>query len=134
MCALETTYVLSDEAYRDLEEAVGAENVSREPGVLDGYAWQPTNNDHPTERWVKRPVAVALPASTEEVQAVVRACNKHGLRFKAFSTGWGVWCGPTYDNVVQVDLRRMNRILEIDAANSAAHVQAGVVTADLQAE
>ena len=125
---------ISDEAYRDLEEAVGPENVSREPGVLDGYAWQPTNNDHPTERWVKRPVAVALPASTEEVQAVVRACNKHGLKFKAFSTGWGVWCGPTYDNVVQVDLRRMNRILEIDEKNMYVVVEPYVCGAQLQAE
>ncbi|MBC7231534.1 MAG: FAD-binding oxidoreductase [Actinobacteria bacterium] len=129
-----TFKTISEEAYRALEEAVGPENVSREPGVLDGYAWQPTNNDHPTERWVKRPVAVVLPASTEEVQAVVRACNRHGLRFKAFSTGWGVWCGPTYDNVVQVDLRRMNRILEIDEKNMYAVVEPYAIAAQIQAE
>jgi len=129
-----TAALLTDAAYRDLEEAVGAENASREPGVLDGYAWQPTNNDHPVERWVKRPAAVVLPASTEEVQAVVRACNKHGIRFKAFSTGWGVWCGPTYDNVVQVDLRRMNRILEIDEKNMYAVVEPYAIAAQIQAE
>jgi glycolate oxidase len=125
---------LSDEAYRDLEKAVGSENVSREPAVLDGYAWQPTNNDHPVERWVRRPIAVALPSSTEEVQEVVRTCNRHGLRFKGFSTGWGVWNGPTYDNVVQVDLRRMNRILEIDEKNMYAVVEPYVNGAQLQAE
>jgi len=136
MAALDTltTALLTDEAYRDLEAAVGAENASREPGVLDGYAWQPTNNDHPVERWVKRPAAVVLPASTAEVQAVVRACNKHGIRFKAFSTGWGVWCGPTYDNVVQVDLRRMNRILEIDEKNMYVVVEPYAIAAQLQAE
>ena len=132
MCAQDTArgYVLTDEAYRDLEEAVGPENVSREPGVLDGYAWQPTINDDPA-KWVKRPVAVVLPASTEEVQAVVRACNRHSLRFKAFSTGWGVWCGPTYDNVVQVDLRRMNRILEIDEKNMYAVVEPYAIAAQI---
>lgn len=125
---------LTDEAYEDLQKAVGPENISRELAVLDGYAWQSTNNDHPVERWVKRPVAVALPSSTEEVQAIVKACNKHDLRFKAFSTGWGVWNGPTYDNVIQIDLRRMNRILEIDGKNMYALIEPYVNGAQLQAE
>jgi len=124
---------ITDEAYRDLEAAVGAEYASREPGVLDGYTWQPTINDDPA-KWVKRPVAVVLPSSTEEVQEVVRACNRHGLKFKAFSTGWGVYSGCTYDNVVQVDLRRMNRILEIDEKNMYAVVEPYVNGAQLQAE
>ncbi len=124
---------ISDEAYRDLEAAVGAEYVSREPGVLDGYTWQPTINDDPA-KWMKRPVAVVLPASTEEVQEVVRACNRHGLKFKAFSTGWGVYSGCTYENVVQVDLRRMNRILEINERNMYAVVEPYNCGAQLQAE
>jgi glycolate oxidase len=125
--------VLTEEAYKDLEEAVGPENVSREPGVLDGYAWQPMINDDPA-KWVKRPIAVVLPASTEEVQAVVRACNKHGLKFKAFATGWGIYGAPMYDNVVQIDLRRMNRILEIDDKNMYAVVEPYVSGAQLQSE
>jgi glycolate oxidase len=124
---------IADEAYRDLEEAVGAENASREPGVLDGYAWQPTINDDPA-KWMKRPVAVVLPGSTEEVQEVVRACNRHGLKFKAFSTGWGIYSGCTYDNVVQVDLRRMNRILEFDEKNMYVTIEPYVSGAQLQAE
>ena len=125
--------LISDEAYRDLGEAIGPENVSREPAVLDGYAWQRMMNDDPAI-WIKRPVAVVLPASTEEVQVVVRICNKHGLRFKAHATGWGVFGGPTYDNVVQVDLRRMNRILDIDERNMYAVVEPYVCGAQLQAE
>jgi glycolate dehydrogenase FAD-linked subunit len=129
-----TTFeTISDEAFADLEAAVGAEFASREPGVLDGYTWQPTINDDPG-KWVKRPVAVVLPASTEEVQEVVRACNRHGLKFKAFSTGWGVYSGCTYDNVVQVDLRRMNRILEIDEKNMYAVIEPYNCGAQLQAE
>jgi glycolate oxidase len=125
--------LISDEAYGDLEEELGAENVSREPGVLDGYAWQRMMNDDPAI-WTKRPVAVVLPASTEEVQAVVRVCNKHGLRFKAFATGWGTFGAPTYDNVVQIDLRRMDRILDIDEKNMYAVVEPYVTGAQLQAE
>jgi glycolate oxidase len=125
--------MISDEAYGELKEAVGEENVSREPAVLDTYAWQPFLNEDPG-LWVTRPTAVVLPASTEEVQAVVRACNRHGLKFKALCTGWGVHAGPTREGVVQIDLRRMNRILEIDERNMYAVVEPYVSGAQLQAE
>ena len=123
--------IKTEEAYKDLEASVGPENISIEPVVLDGYAWQPFAN---TEKWVPRPVAVVLPACTEEVQAVVKACNKHGLKFKPFSTGWGMWAGCGEENVVQIDLRRMNRIIEIDAKNMRAVIEPYVCGAQLQAE
>jgi FAD binding domain len=125
--------LISDAAYGDLEEELGPENVCREPAVLDGYAWQRMMNDDPAV-WTKLPVAIALPGSTAEVQAVVRVCNKHGLRFKAFATGWGTFGAPTYDNVVQIDLRRMDRILDIDEKNMYAVVEPYVCGAQLQAE
>ena len=125
--------MLSDEAYRALEEAVGAENATREPAMLDSYAWQPFLN-MTTELWTTRPLAVVLPCSTEEVQEVVRICNEHGLKFKALSTGWGAQNAPTAQNVVQIDLRRMNRILEIDEKNMFAVVEPYVCGGELQAE
>ena len=125
--------MLSRKAFQKLEEAVGRENVSCEPAVLDTYAWQPTINDNPS-KWVFRPAAVVLPASVEEVQETVRICNKHGLKFKAFSTGWGVYSGPTSENVVQIDMRRMNRIIEIDEKNMFAVIEPYVSGAQLQAE
>ncbi len=125
--------MIHDEAYQALEEAVGAVNVSREPAVLDTYAWQPTINDDPA-RWVYRPVAVVLPGSAEEVRGVVKACNEHGYKFKATTTGWGVYSGPTSERVVQLDMRRMNRIIEIDEKNMFAIVEPYVTGAQLQAE
>lgn len=125
--------MISDEAYRDFQEAIGDENVSREPAVLDGYAWQPNLNDDPMN-FITRPEAVVLPGSTEDVQLIVRLCNKHGLKFKAFSTGWGCVSGPTSEGVVQIDLRRMDRILEIDEKNMYAVVEPYVSGAQLQAE
>ncbi|MFW6113359.1 MAG: FAD-binding oxidoreductase [Actinomycetota bacterium] len=125
--------MISGEACRELEQAVGSDNFSREPAVLDCYAWQPFLNDNP-ELWIKRPVAAVLPSSTREVQEVIRACNRHGLKFKALSTGWGAVSGPTADNVVQIDLRRMNRLLEIDEKNRYAVVEPYVTGAQLQAE
>ncbi len=125
--------MISDEALGAFQVIVGEENVSREPAVLDTYAWQPTINDDPA-KWVYRPVAVVLPGSTAEVQEVVKVCNKHGLKFKATTTGWGVYSGPTSDNVVQFDMRRMNKIIEIDEKNMYAVVEPYVTGAQLQAE
>ncbi len=128
--------MLEDEAYRELEEALGPENVSREPAVLDGYAWQAfTEIVGQTSGWCpERPVAVALPASTAEVQAVVRICNRHGLQFKAMCTGWGVWNMVSGEKVVQLDLRRMDRILHIDEKNMYAVVEPYAICAQVQAE
>jgi len=124
---------IPDDAYADLEKAVGPEYVTRQPAVLDGYAWQPLWNEGP-EMWVHRPIAVVLPASTEEVQAVVRICNKHNLKFKALCTGWGALSGPRCENVVQLDLRRMDRILEIDEKNMYMVVEPHAVGGQIMAE
>lgn len=126
--------VISDEAYSELEAAVGADNVSRHPAVLDSYAFQPFENHGPEMPWCPRPLAVVLPATTEEVSEIIKACNRHGIQHKAFSTGWGMWCGPSTDNCVQVDLRRMDRIIEIDEKNQFAVVEPYVNGAQLQAE
>jgi len=125
--------LLSSEAYKELEDTLGPENVSREPALLEGYAFQSFLRSEPGT-WVARPAAVVLPASTEEVQAIVKICNKHKVKYKAHSTGWGAHSGPGVEGVIQIDLRRMGRILEIDEKNMYAVVEAYAVCAQLQAE
>jgi hypothetical protein len=68
------------------------------------------------------------------VQAVVRLCNKFGLKFKATSTNWGPYNDPTGPGVVKLDLRRMNRIIEINEKGMYAVVEPYVIGAQLQAE
>jgi len=129
--------LLTDEAYKDLEEAVGPENVSREPALLDSYAFQSfafLESIAEGNRWCPRPEAVVLPKSTEEVQAVVKICNRHKIKFKAHSTGWGALGAPGGDGVIQIDLRRMDRILEIDEKNMYAVVEPYAIAAQVQAE
>ncbi len=125
--------MLPDQAYEALIDAVGQENVSREPVVLDGYAWQPTFNYNP-ELWMERPSAVVLPGSTEEVRQTILVCNEYGLKFKALSTGWCVTAAPWCEGVVILDLRRMNRILEIDEKNMYVVVEPCAIGAQIQAE
>ena len=78
------------------------------------------------------PELVALPRSTADVQAIVRAAQAAGVPIVARGAGTGISGGavPSRGGLV-VSLARMDRILEIDAANRCAVVQPGVVNLDL---
>src|ERR687894_3163924 len=73
------------------------------------------------------PGAVVLPASTEEVQAVVRACHRAGVPFVARGAGSGLSGGalPVEDGVL-ISLSRMRRIVEVDLDNQRVVVEPGV--------
>jgi glycolate oxidase len=124
---------LQKDVYRALEDIVGPDNISDEPAVLDSYAWR-SGLVAGLEKFVPRFEAIALPANTAEVQAIVRLCNKSGIKFKASSTGWGPYCDPGSPGVIKLDLRRMNRIIEINEKSMYAVVEPYVIYAQLQAE
>jgi len=125
--------VLTGEAYEALEGVLGPENITQEPAILDSYAWQPAVN-LAKEAWIYRPAAAVLPETVEEVRQIVRICNEQGVKYKAHSTGWASWGGPGQEGVLQIDLRRMNRIIEIDEKNMFAVVEPYVCCSQLQAE
>ena len=79
-----------------------------------------------------KPHAVVLPASTEEVQAVVRICHRERIPFVARGSGTGLSGGalPVEGGIV-IGLSRMNRILEIDLANGRAVVEPGVINLEV---
>jgi glycolate oxidase len=124
---------LAKDIYRALEDIVGTENVSDAPAILGTYAFR-SGLVAGLEKFVPRFEAVTLPKDTVEVQAIVRLCNKCGLQFKASSTGWGCYCDPAGPRVIKLDLRRMNRIIEINEKNLYAVVEPYVIYAQLQAE
>ena len=107
---------LERDFYRALEDIVGLENVSEDPVVL--YSYVPLRPSM-AAMGAAMPTfaAVTLPRDTREVQAIVRLCNKHKVLFKAASTSWGRYSDPNVPGVVKLDLRRMNRILEINEKN-----------------
>src|SRR4030042_2061407 len=115
---------LKREIYQALEDVVGPENISEAPVILGSYA----------QRMIPRFEAVTLPKTTEEVQAIVRLCNRFGVQFKASSSGWGAYGDAGGPGVVKLDLRRMNPILEINEKNMYAVVEPYVIYAQLQAE
>jgi glycolate oxidase len=73
------------------------------------------------------PSLVVLPETTEQVQAVVRACHAAQVPFVARGAGTGLSGGalPVADGVV-IALTRMNRILEVDLDAARIVVQPGV--------
>jgi glycolate oxidase len=73
------------------------------------------------------PLAVALPRTTAEVSAVMRAMHRLGVPVVPRGAGTSLAGGaiPQEDAVV-IGLSKMNRILEIDFANRFARVEAGV--------
>ena len=132
------THTLARDVYRALENIVGAANVCDDPALLDSYAFQylaelvrPENS-----QFMPRPAAVVMPASTAEVQAIVRLANRHGLKVKPTGTGWYFFNAPLKDDdpTLQLDLRRMNAIIEINERNMYAVVEPYVIHAQLQAE
>jgi glycolate oxidase len=125
---------LKRKAYRELEDILGAENISEEPAVLDGYAFYFRRGPGAENQYFTRPEAIVLPGSTEDVQAIMRLCNRHGLKSKATSTSYGPWSAVGGEGVIIIDLRRMNRILEIDEKNMYIVVEPYVSFAQVQAE
>ncbi len=82
------------------------------------------------------PEVVVLPRTTEQTSEIAKMAAEASIPLIARGMGSGLAAGsiPARSGGVVVCFARMNRILEIDTANSAIRTQAGVVTADLQAE
>jgi len=122
-------------ALAELSDAVGPRWVTADPLLLDTYTWQYIAEMTTGSNYAERPLAVVLPADTDEVAEIVKICNNLGCQYKALSTGFGVWNAPTQpDTVVQIDLRRLDRIIKIDRENMYAVVEPYVTGTQLQTE
>ncbi len=74
------------------------------------------------------PDAVALPASTAEVAAIVTLCRRERVPIVPRGSGTGLIGGAMASlGGVMIGLNRMTRILEIDLANRSATVQPGLI-------
>ena len=74
------------------------------------------------------------PDSAEQVQEIVRIANEYRIPLYPISTGRNLGYGgaaPVLSGSVVLDLKRMNRILEIDERNAYALVEPGVSYFDL---
>src|SRR6476659_755135 len=110
-----------DEIVRQLKKLVAA------PGLIVDREGCRTCETDALTAYRCIPLAVVLPASTEEVSRVLRFC--HDTKIKVVPRGAGTsLCGgalPLEDAIV-LGISRMSKVLAIDVTNRAARVEAGV--------
>jgi 4-cresol dehydrogenase (hydroxylating) len=121
-----------NDAVRLWKEAVGADWVftSNEDVAMYRDAYSPYWGE-PEERLASAAVA---PNTVEEVQAIVRIANERRIALYPISTGRNLAYGgsaPIYSGSVVLDLRRMNRVLELNERNAYTLVEPGVSYFDL---
>ncbi|GAA2854193.1 FAD-linked oxidase C-terminal domain-containing protein [Streptosporangium fragile] len=106
---------------RRFEELLGHRSVITDPVRLRTYECDGLTHHRVT------PGVVVLPESAEQIAAVVRICNEHGLPFVARGAGTGLSGGalPRSDGVLIVTAK-MRRILSIDLPDRRATVEPGV--------
>jgi glycolate oxidase len=110
----------------ELRAILGPQGLVSSPGELRTYDCDALTNFRAT------PLAVALPTSTEQVQAVLRVCHRERIPFVARGSGTGLSGGalPVTNGIV-ISLARMNRILEVDLPNTRVVVEPGVINLDV---
>lgn len=110
-----------------LEKITGKDGLLSTPEDLAVYAYDGTFEDH-------RPDFVVLPRTTEQVSQVMQIAVNERIPLVTRGMGSGLAAASVpFQGGIVLAMTRMNRILEIDQVNAVARVEAGVVTADLQA-
>jgi glycolate oxidase len=81
---------------------------------------------------IERPLAVVLPATTEQVSAVVALASRHGVPVVARGAGTGLSGGAVArGGGIIVALTRMERVLRVDPVSRTALVEPGVINLEL---
>jgi len=108
-----------------LKAIVGESNVLNDPADL--YVYGSDSSVHQA-----MPQAVARPQNTEQVQAIMRYADSEKIPVVPRGSASGM-CGqvvPVYGGII-LDMRDMNRILEINPEDGYCRVEPGVVDDDL---
>jgi (+)-pinoresinol hydroxylase len=119
-------------ALAQFEKALGKEWVFTSDADVDLYrdSYSPYWHE-PEERVVSAAVA---PESVEQIQAVLKIANTYKIPLWTISTGRNLAYGgsaPVLSGSVVLDLKRMNKILEVNDKNHYALVEPGVSYFDL---
>jgi glycolate oxidase len=112
-----------------LVKALGKEAVLYTPEDLAVYSYDGTFAEG-------KPDVIVLPGTTDQVSQVVSLAAETRLPVVPRGMGSGLAGGsiPIPNGGIVICLTRMNHIFEIDTQNATVWAEAGVVTADLQAE
>jgi len=112
---------MSPNPLAELLQRLPALRVLTEPGDLEHYGrdW--------TRRWTPAPLAIALPANIDEVQAIVRWANELNVALVPSGGRTGLSGGAVAANgELVLSLERMNRVLDFNAVDRTLTVQPGI--------
>jgi FAD/FMN-containing dehydrogenase len=101
-----------------------------------GFVDDPATLEPQTKDWTglyrgHSPLMV-MPASTEEVASVIRACARARVPLMPQGGNTGLAAGAIPQGEIILSLKRMNRVREIDPLDYTVTVEAGCVLADVQ--
>lgn len=88
------------------------------------------------QRFTGKALAVILPANTQEVSAIMRLCSRYKVPVVPQGGNTGTVLGSVPDgkgDAVVLSLKRMDRILEVDADNNTMTVEAGCILDNVHA-
>ncbi|MDY3306019.1 FAD-binding oxidoreductase, partial [Psychrobacter sanguinis] len=86
-----------------------------------------------TKHFAPAPSAIVFPKSTEQVQAVVKLANEHGIVVTPSGGRTGLSAGAVASNgEIVISLDKMNKIGQFFAADRMVEIEAGVITEQLQ--
>ncbi|HUA79118.1 MAG TPA: FAD-binding oxidoreductase [Dyella sp.] len=112
---------MNQQVLADLSSRLPELRLLTDPGDLEHYGrdW--------TRRWTPAPLAIALPASIEEVQGIVRWANERNVALvpSGGRTGLSGGAVATQGELV-VSLARMNQVLDFNAVDRTLTVQPGI--------
>ncbi|MGW8318342.1 MAG: FAD-binding oxidoreductase [Candidatus Promineifilaceae bacterium] len=120
----------------ELEEIVGSDFISVEETdrfiYSTDWSWMP-------QMWLDRgerltlPDYIVQPASAEEISEIVRIANKYRIPVIPFGGGSGTQGGtlPIFGGIM-VDLKRLDKIIEIDEKSLTVTAQAGIILSQLE--
>lgn len=118
-------------ALKAMRGVVGDEWVFGDPDAV--MPWGKTYIPDPNGRHV--PLGAVCPRTVEEVQEIVRIANKYKQPIWPISTGKNMGYGmaaPATPGQIVLDLKRMNRILEVDPDLGTCLIEPGVTYQQLK--
>jgi alkyldihydroxyacetonephosphate synthase len=124
---------LTDDAAGALAGVVGDEHVVADAAVRAAHANGMSYLDlvRRSAAPPRAPDAVVLPGSHDEIAAVLAACSEHAVAVVPFGGGTSVVGGVApergaFSAVVALDLRRLDRLVDVDDVSWTATLEAGL--------
>ena len=113
----------TENALKAMEGVVGSEHVITDPKVLNAYSVNMLSVDNIMS------AAVVRPGSVEEIQAILKIATENKTPVWALSEGqnhgYGIACAAKPGMII-LELKRMNKILEVNVDLAYALVEPGV--------